>query len=256
MEDHIREQNIVTSERARPARLIPHVDSSDRRGFDEPKATAGPDEDDRIALQEEADAVKELQKLTIPKSESDELRLEKSVKEREEFQTKLQRMCQNQSFDISLNDYPELKRESHSRANMLADGHFRQEAAPAADENFRSSSLSYHGRMYNNLFRESPDFMLTIGQPRVYHPDPEQRGPIEALESDKRHGSSREPNLEGIDSSGKQADNKLTLAEKNTNSLENKQSLCKVMRLSKDFSYIGTQEGHSYYVENALDNKC
>lgn len=117
-----------------------------------------------LAEQEEEAAVEELQKITeeqpaelMNSAEEDQQAdwcihrirgSDKSEANKDERNTRLKRTCQNQNFDIYDNEY----REAHPE-DMLA---------KITEE--RGTRFSPQSKLYNNLFRESPDFILTTGK--------------------------------------------------------------------------------------------
>lgn len=65
--------------------------------------------------------------------------------------SKLQRTCQNQNFYLFENEYPGAQDNLGIGTNNLING-------------AKYARASTHSRHYNNLFRESPDFILTTGK--------------------------------------------------------------------------------------------
>lgn len=151
MRDHIKEQNIVARHNSiisAPRAAEIGVEKYDSEYIDSLN----------LAQQEEASAVEELQRITsLPEYEAaneinqqaaeskDPQTVASAMSDRESRQSKLERTCQNQSFYLFENEYP---------------GHKQIDEETRCQS--RDTTQIYHRpTTYNNLFRESPDFILT-----------------------------------------------------------------------------------------------
>lgn len=230
MEDHIKNQNIVAvSDPPSQSSIWHEQENLDMEGSRRREVAGVEDENLRITRQEEAEAVEELQKLMTPPGELDvtdgPARLAQDLVL---DQTKLRRSCQNQSFDISLNDYPKVKLCTSAQAGAQT---------ASIDQNVRATSTSRHNRKYNDLFRESPEFSLMADFDRTFVCTPnstldtkmEQNQPRTSLDQVKQNLPEAE--LKGSDPVPTESE-------------------CKVTSIADHYCYIGSIQGHKYYVEN------
>lgn len=245
MEDHIRDHNIVASGSSRR-----NMRSSDcnlnsdelARGSNTNEA----EEDLKIARQEEAEAVEELQKLTVAESDSSEEQSRNTSQNRERTQAKLYRVCQNQNFDISLNNYPENNPYTSTDTNNGTSGR----VVRPLSENLRIATPNRHARIYNNLFRESPDFVLATSGLITGNPDLENSNPV-SLKSETKDALEEQLDSE-VQNEFPASEMSNIIAKGASSAL---QQDCRISKLDQDFCYIGSKMGHKYFVENLSGNQ-
>lgn len=195
-------------------------------------------------------------------------------------QSRMQRTCQDQSFHIGQNDYP-------PEAVMVAAPPTRVSHTFEAKSKLTSAMNSTHGspqsRVYNNLFSESPDFILTTGKPISATPinsdgRTRRQSPMEDKKQREAFGASAsvtgaDPSDRLIDSRIDQAhpDATMTSAELNATNQSGQYHQCqptiggkihyplaaggecRVTKLDERFQYVGSKSGHKYFVEKFRD---
>lgn len=135
-------------------------------------------------------------------------------------QSRLQRTCQNQNFDIFENQYPELSGQQAHEAS------FHKRKSPHLKQ----------PQPYMNLFRESPDFTLTINTANQYYQ------PMEEAD----YARKSEDKLDGMKIEYTEMDEALAAISHEPVSTNDH---CKVMDLDRDFRFLGSLSGHKYFVE-------
>lgn len=226
MRDHIKEQSIVDGSSHEAAHSILHEDANDvllRRSI----------QDLKLLQEEERDAFNEIKRVISPiqevdttsKSHSNHIHDLESVDPENKLnsasrssnrtyidegrQSKLQRTCQNQNFDIFQGQYPE---EPEPKSNLTG---IRRESP-------QSKYLQHN----NSLFRESPDFILAtrgyaIGKTVV------NDTPSNTEHQDKHHDYTSNDDYMLINQDDR---------------------ICKVLNLDENFHYVGSLAGHNYFV--------
>lgn len=230
MRDHIREQNICAR----------HYDSS----IDPPIKvdSTGRLENDLVNLslaqQEENAAVEELQRITsrLPQytpyennsklADCKDAQSNGSVKSNPSSrQSRLERTCQNQSFNLFENEYPKQK-QTYLELGSQSEGSAQGQRVPMS---------------YNNLFRESPDFILAT---RGLFENEQGSNTLNKVQISPTPAVQFGENISIIETNKGGENNVFHKDEKND--IKNE---CRVLRLDKDFKYVGSQEGHNYFTE-------
>lgn len=190
--------------------------------------------------------------------------------------SKLQRTCQNQNFYLFENEYPE------ARASLETGVQNNRESAKFA-------RVSPHSRLYNNLFRESPDFILTTGKftkaeakssvatskpakGNQFQDNNDQENSVAATSGDDldysggvgdddtndagmKLGKQQRAKNDGSQISNDPYNNSDNVLNSNTArdsrqlEMSNKNEDCRVRKLNEDYQYVGSQSGHKYFVE-------
>lgn len=186
-------------------------------------------------------------------------------------QSRLQRTCQEQSFHIGQNEYP---------AEPI------EKKLPTSDAKMKSSAISSshaspQSRVYNNLFSESPDFILTTGKPFIANADDQtareqlsskedknQRQYNAAGDYERGPGGMNDSTYNMCDyrAAANTADAAASAYANQAECYQNHQAIggdwqtrvvndheCRVAKLDERFQYVGSKSGHKYFVEKILN---
>lgn len=284
MRDHVREQHIVDGGRYEaPQTKLPDLaneNSSVAPSGGEEMALERDLADIRLAEQDEAAANAEIQRVTArdplePRSSSlihqssyiNNSRAGGSETQTSSRQSRLQRTCQEQSFHIGQNDYPIEQEPSGKNSPSFEAPKIRFKSSAK-----NSTHASPQSRVYNNLFSESPDFILTTA---VADDDGSNR--LASSRDDKER--SYRPSAQAAGNAEQHIPDTSRLSDSKYNHVPNESPLsiarasaalgdhdyyyedgsggdgqCKVMRLDDRFQYVGSKSGHKYFVEKILDS--
>lgn len=298
--DHIKEQNIVETSRSEPRQFEdkstltdrqPYGPSGAQRGSPRPP---GPDEQlefERqleLADEEESAAVAEIQRCTREALESQQVGSPQSgaevaarqqagaqtatmalaLQQAERSQassrhSRQQRVCQNQSFYINENDYPEPRGGHNDNDYCIKIGGRETGGAGSslsrASQREQTPTSPYHlaarSEKAKNLFRESPDFILTTGQVRQQLTDRtttthQASGHINKTGPD---GSPVGATAEGAEGLGSQANGR-SIGAAGAGPCPCSSS-CRVLNLDDRYDFVGLKAGHKYFVERELHTK-
>lgn len=170
-------------------------------------------------------------------------------------QSHQERVCQNQSFYLYENSYPEA-------SNSLLDDQFckiggRQTAASGGSLQQSAAPSPQALRMdrNKNLFRESPDFILTTGHGR--NEDRWQRQSNIVDQGQQQSPADAEGNLKGELAFSLQEHDGAAINFDNLRDHEDRVSeschKCRVFDLGNEFEFVGSKSGHKYFVEKIHD---
>jgi hypothetical protein len=167
-------------------------------------------------------------------------------------QMRMERVCQNQSFYLFENDYPETRsgalddkccikiggRETVELAKQLA-----QAAGPPP---------SAHSRQ--NLFRESPDFIMITGDTYARLQSVENRPDHHQRQSETAMNETQELDYAQVQSEHNKTLAKLDPTSRGTadrwnDSPPGPPRKCRVLNLGHDFEFVGSKSGHKFFVE-------
>lgn len=304
--DHIKEQDIVES-RGRQTHLRQRRDISQQVSSSPVAETAIDDyelmvrdnlENVKLADMEEADAVREIQRVanapTVGARESADQRPRgqtnaaeaqaspalfyagktssssmNTTNGSEDRQTmKLQRTCQNQNFCLSENNYPEARQEHDRVATGRASRGLEVDEGSGGLSQSSPQPAQVTRLSYNNLFRESPDFIMTTGkflesEAKQVHTKSDtdiRENATGALSADisKNGPDSQNQNLLTKDEllvDTECAEDQVALSDGNMSRPKGPARECRVFKLDEDFQYIGSDSGHKYFVEKESSKK-
>lgn len=209
------------------------------------------DEINKMAELEEAEAVAEIQRVTMPKNypsspSSSFVRNERLSQQGDNLssmkhqtrepvgavstskdvrQEKLHKTCQQQNFHIFENDYPEAREKqktvSLTRSNTLNSTNSIATSSPPT----RTS--------YKNLFRESPDFIMTTG--KFNEKESSQIETADSKNQRRYHQITESVEEQVPHSGGSQRYSKTPCDE------------CQVLKLRDEFDFVEAKSGHKYF---------
>lgn len=188
-------------------------------------------------------------------------------------QGKLQRTCQNQSFYLYENEYPEPKSEISYYKLTPIDGELELGGDGRAYGQTNTPVEGQRRRLIvakrNNLFRESPDSTLNFGgrQTGKQHSKDKQRPRRDTKEASGRGRETRTTgristmdennvdhyNQQKLPSSTTSTPTGQLVANGTSPGGAGKQHTCKVLLLDRDFDFVGHHSGHHYFVEKQLN---
>lgn len=154
-----------------------------------------------------------------------------STSRQSENRDKLLRTCQNRNFDIFSGDYPEA-RQSVTKTKSLHSG-----LSPQAKQ------------FYNNVFSESPDFILTTSQNLHDDSRPSSQLLLRPTVSDAPLSNGLNDVLRMIEPNTEEPEQ----GQRSVNSESDTCKECRCSRFDKDFQYIGSKAGHKYFIEKLFD---
>lgn len=280
MVDHIREHEIVERSTQVSPILLPSADDEDQ------SAQMMQEDMEKLNLEaqlEEEAAVEEIQRVASnTNSEQIEQQLQQQQHGRlsatlsqDSRHSKLKRTCQNQNFHLYENEYPEI------RDNLDVGTKSRDSGAKYARE-------GPHAKFYKNLFRESPDFILTTGkfmdeEMKRFVSSPSSNTATNSIPQNDIQSSRRakENQFQDFVASSNYADDSNDAAHRpkqqqrapnddsqmNNDPYNNSDNIvdtdsnfkqldtsntdaeCRVRKLNEDYQYVGSQSGHKYFVE-------
>lgn len=146
--------------------------------------------------------------------------------------SRLQRTCQHQNFDIFTNEYPktnEFNKDLYKQASSTT-----KTTTPKGKPRTGAGMVKSSTCM-NNLFRESPDFILTTGTGGSAARRAPSRQPKAA--ASHRTDASNVPNKQQQQEMREEFD------------FRRRQAKCRVLYLDREFDYVGSRSGHRYYAE-------
>lgn len=176
-------------------------------------------------------------------------------------QLRMERVCQNQSFYLFENDYPETRNGALDDKRCIKIGGRETVELTPRQRQHVASPQSAHVRQ--NLFRESPDFIMTTGRggKRVSlqttdedeHQQPDQQQQEQHQMQNAQNGSP------GPDQAPVQEQHENIKVNQASDQSVNRRGdspsdphQCRVLNLGHDFEFVGSRAGHRYFVEKHI----
>lgn len=228
----------------------------------------------RLAEEEESAVVAEIQRVTRAPSDAQEAfaqdvrnggqsangyasktPTEQRPRQTESRQSRLQRVCQNQSFYIYENEYPEAKGALSDEFCIKIGGRGSTEPAGVGTPLSRGGSQNAMTNLRldksKNLFRESPDFILTTGSAKQ---TAAARNLTNSVEANVRQfvGLSADGEVENFSDRPEEIPNQTT---QHSSACLFGQTKCRVLNLDHNFEFVGSHSGHKYFVEKELESR-
>lgn len=297
MTDHIRDHNIVENNSPQPFQQADNFSVENlalmNQGQDE-QLMREKLNNLKLAQLEEAAAVEEIQRVTSGTPEQFNNIINNNIKEQLQTaqrhqgagtssthsserdsssrQSKLQRTCQNQNFYLFENEYPEARENS----TFAVENNAKMSQNNPVGANVKGESRESPSRFYKNLFRESPDFILTTGGfveqeakrllssvSLLADSNNRQQEQLQRRQSSKQSSRDKDEMVEAgtqrLMSDDFQQSNDpynngdntdADLAQATPIGTANKQNVeCRVAKLNDDYQYVGSQSGHKYFVK-------